>query len=214
MVLHRLRADPATAHIPVVMLSADASAASIRRLIDAGATGYLTKPLDLLELLAVLDTSTRGAPGNADPAATETSSPTGTVLYIEDDQQNTALVHRLLEQRPGLQLLVAQRGREGLRLAGERLPNLVLLDRRLPDMPGDDILAQLKGSAATADIPVIMLSGDSGTALAQSIDKGASDYLTKPFDTQHFLAVVDEQLSIPVDRGVHAAVSIDGVRSC
>jgi DNA-binding response OmpR family regulator len=77
-------------------------------------------------------------------------------------------------------------------LAQERLPDLVLLDRHLPDMLGDDILAQLKASADTAGIPVVLLSGDNETTLINHVEgHGANDFLTKPFDAQHFLAVID-----------------------
>jgi CheY-like chemotaxis protein len=55
-VLRRLRADSNTAHIPVVILSADARPALITRLLEEGARAFLTKPLDIKELLALLDT--------------------------------------------------------------------------------------------------------------------------------------------------------------
>lgn len=54
-VLTRLRAEPRTAATPVTILSADATAGTIRRLLDKGATGYLTKPLNLRDILALLD---------------------------------------------------------------------------------------------------------------------------------------------------------------
>jgi CheY-like chemotaxis protein len=55
-VFERLRADPTTATIPVVMVSADATAGSVRRMLARGARAYLTKPLDLSELSVLLDT--------------------------------------------------------------------------------------------------------------------------------------------------------------
>jgi CheY-like chemotaxis protein len=64
-VLRQLREDPATATTPVVIVSADATAGQIERLLAEGATGYLTKPLDLQELLAVFSSavnSTQAAP--------------------------------------------------------------------------------------------------------------------------------------------------------
>ncbi len=54
-VLQRLRDDPATATIPVIILSADATPGQIRHLLAAGATAYLTKPLDVRQLLRLLD---------------------------------------------------------------------------------------------------------------------------------------------------------------
>jgi CheY-like chemotaxis protein len=54
-VLEQLRSDPTTAHVPVIMLSADATARQSKRLLDAGADAYLTKPLDVRTLLTLLD---------------------------------------------------------------------------------------------------------------------------------------------------------------
>lgn len=54
-VLQRLRDDPATASIPVVIVSADATPGQIRRLLTAGAAAYLTKPIDVRDLLRILD---------------------------------------------------------------------------------------------------------------------------------------------------------------
>jgi CheY-like chemotaxis protein len=54
-VLQRLRDDPATASIPVIMVSADATPGQVQRLLAAGATAYLTKPIDVRDLLRILD---------------------------------------------------------------------------------------------------------------------------------------------------------------
>jgi CheY-like chemotaxis protein len=54
-VLQRLRDDPATASIPVVIVSADATPGQVQRLLSAGAAGYLTKPIEVRDLLRVLD---------------------------------------------------------------------------------------------------------------------------------------------------------------
>lgn len=68
VVLRELRDDPATASIPVVVISADATAGQIERLLAEGATAYLTKPLDVHELLAVLDRAIDAVPAPAGPA--------------------------------------------------------------------------------------------------------------------------------------------------
>jgi CheY-like chemotaxis protein len=62
-VLENLRSSPTTKQIPVVIVSADATAGHIRRLLEAGANEYLTKPLDLVRLLEVLDQYTRDEAG-------------------------------------------------------------------------------------------------------------------------------------------------------
>jgi CheY-like chemotaxis protein len=69
---------------------------------------------------------------------------------------------------------------------------LILLDLRLPDMSGEQVLQRLKDSPLTAAIPVVVISGDSGEKLVnQLLGLGASAFLGKPFDMRGLLAVVD-----------------------
>ena len=73
-VLLQLRSDRRTRHIPMVMISADATAGQIRRLLEAGATDYLTKPLDVERLLRILDESVQGSSKTAGLSTTQSSS--------------------------------------------------------------------------------------------------------------------------------------------
>lgn len=114
-----------------------------------------------------------------------------TVLYIEDNEDNVVLIQRLLRRRPHLDLVVARDGRDGLRQALAATPALVLLDRRLPDMPGDEVLTCLKAAAATTAIPVVMVSGDAAEHGARFLESGAADVFTKPFDIALLLAAID-----------------------
>jgi CheY-like chemotaxis protein len=118
---------------------------------------------------------------------------TNTVLYVEDNDDNVRLVERLLnKRRPDIVLIVATSGLDGVRLAQHATPNLILLDRRLPDMLGDDVLRQLKATTATATIPVVMLSGDSGAdRAAETLRLGAADFLSKPFELHQLLTIID-----------------------
>ena len=122
------------------------------------------------------------------------------VLYIEDNLSNLRLVERVLGRRPGVTLLSAMQGRVGLDLARDHRPELILLDRHLPDVPGDEVLRLLHGHPRTHDIPVVILSADASPGQAQRLlDAGAQAYLTKPLDVRRLLAVVDE--SVQRERG-------------
>ena len=70
----------------------------------------------------------------------------GVVLYIEDNFSNLRLVERLLERRPGIELLSAMQGNLGLEMAMSRRPDLILLDLHLPDIPGWEVLASLQAN--------------------------------------------------------------------
>ena len=118
------------------------------------------------------------------------------VLYIEDDLVNFTLVERILEFRPALKLLHAARGQTGIELAQIHRPRLILLDLNLPDMHGSEIIQQLQSDPATLEIPVVVLSADATPSqIERLLTAGARNYLTKPFDIDPFLAVVDDFVS-------------------
>lgn len=104
------------------------------------------------------------------------------VLAIDDSPD----VHRLLKARlrqEELELLAAESGEAGLKLAEERQPALILLDLNMPGMDGFEVLRTLKERTSTLNIPVIILSGaHSATDKVTAFDLGAVDYVTKPFD--------------------------------
>jgi CheY-like chemotaxis protein len=113
-----------------------------------------------------------------------------TVLYVEDNEDNIVLVQRILKLRPHISLLIATTGERGLQMARDWRPGLILLDRRLPDIRGEEVIGQLKASAITATIPVVVLSGDSAIA-ELVIELGADEFLPKPFDLKELLKTVD-----------------------
>jgi PAS domain S-box-containing protein len=117
-----------------------------------------------------------------------------TVLYIEDNPSNIKLVERLLAKRPEVALLAASDGVLGVELAVEHQPALVLLDLHLPDISGEEVLRRLRNNPRTANIRVVMVSADAtpGQIERQRL-AGADDYLTKPFEVEQFLAVIDGQ---------------------
>ncbi len=82
-------------------------------------------------------------------------------------------------------------------MARQHSPDLILLDLHLPDLPGWDVLSQLKANATTRDIPVVVISAD---ATKRQINRlmaaGAARYLTKPLDVTKFFRVLDETSDI------------------
>jgi CheY-like chemotaxis protein len=137
------------------------------------------------------------------PPAPEPPRPQRTVLYIEDNEANLRLVERLLEERPGIRLLSADRGRRGLELARQHRPDLILLDIHLPDMEGTDLLHVIRADPGLGRTPVIVLSAENEPQLpAQMLAAGAQAYLGKPLDFAEFFAAIDGAL-----RGSEASAS-------
>lgn len=107
------------------------------------------------------------------------------VLVIEDDPQLRRFLKRSLEDQH-YKVFIAEKGADGLRLAFDHRPHLVLLDLLLPDMDGGRVLDQLR---AVSRVPVIVLSANG--AVQDKIDlleRGANDFMTKPFDMGELLA--------------------------
>jgi PAS domain S-box-containing protein len=116
-----------------------------------------------------------------------------TLLYIEDNLSNLTLIEQMLEERPEIELLPAIKGKLGLELAQQYSPDLILLDLHLPDLPGWEVLAQLKVQPETRGIPVIVISADATKAqINRLMQAGAATYLTKPLDVNQFFRVIDE----------------------
>jgi signal transduction histidine kinase/ActR/RegA family two-component response regulator len=118
-----------------------------------------------------------------------------TVLYVEDMVENLLLIEQILKQRPSAVLVPAMHAVGALDLARECHPDLILLDLRLPDMPGEEVLRSLRADPATRDIPVVILSADTNQRrIDQVIADGATAYLTKPISIRSLLEVVDRAL--------------------
>lgn len=109
------------------------------------------------------------------------------ILLVEDNAMNLDMLKRRLERR-GFEVLVAQDGVEGVRVATESLPRLVLMDISLPVMDGWEATRRLKADPRTAAIPILVLTAH---ALSTDRDKcfaaGADDYDTKPVDFKRLL---------------------------
>jgi CheY-like chemotaxis protein len=118
-----------------------------------------------------------------------------TLLYVEDNLANLTLVEAILMSRPGWRIIPALQGQLGVELAREHLPDVVLLDLHLPDIPGVEVLRRLRADPRTAAIPVVVVSADATVVSLERLRQaGADAYLTKPLDVDEFLTVVQRHL--------------------
>ncbi len=123
-----------------------------------------------------------------------------TILVVEDEQDVVDLLRYNLN-RAGFKVLIALDGIEGLRLAREQRPDVVLLDLMLPGMTGEKICRALKDDPETAGIPVIMLTAKHETEQrVQGLELGVDDYVTKPFSPKELVLRVQAVL-----RRLHAS---------
>jgi len=136
--LQELRENPATEDIPVFVITV---VENEKKAVALGATGFHAKPIERGWLLNQL--------------LTATSRELGKILIVDDDEISRYLVKGLLANR-GYRLLEAPGGNEGLRMARESRPNLIVLDLHMPDLDGFAVLDTLKRDVGTKDIPVVI----------------------------------------------------------
>ncbi|MGA2446424.1 MAG: response regulator [Opitutaceae bacterium] len=115
-------------------------------------------------------------------------APKGRVLVIDDDEAVHVVLTNMLT-REGYSTRNAHDGKEGLRIAREYRPDIVILDILMPGMDGWSVLSQLKAMPGFADIPIILLTMLENKEMGFAL--GAADYLTKPIDAQKLLPVLE-----------------------
>ena len=103
----------------------------------------------------------------------------GMVLVVDDEPMNLDMINRVLSDEFGV--VTAESGESALELAAENLPDVIVLDIRIPEMDGYETCRKLKRSPITRNIPVIFLTGMLEDAdKAHGLALGAVDYITKP----------------------------------
>ncbi|MBT3756128.1 MAG: sigma-54-dependent Fis family transcriptional regulator, partial [Candidatus Cloacimonetes bacterium] len=114
-------------------------------------------------------------------------------ILIVDDNKNMQIILQNLLVDEGYNVISTTNGRDGLKAVTEESPDLVLLDIRLPEMNGIDILQQI--TKLEKEIPVIMITayGDVETAV-ETMKLGAFDYITKPFVNEELKLVIRKAL--------------------
>jgi PAS domain S-box-containing protein len=174
-VLEQLKADPVTADVPVVILSI---VGEQERGLALGAAEYLPKPLEEQRLEKVI---------------AEVLGRAGRVLIADDDADIVRLLQRNL-QRHGFETLTATDGLAALAQArSEPSPDLILLDLRMPQLDGYQVLERLRSDAATHSIPVLIITAatpDQEAKRQRAMELGAAQFVSKPVDVEDLVATI------------------------
>ena len=117
------------------------------------------------------------------------------ILVIEDNEKNRKLVRDVLTFK-GYTIIEAETGEEGVRLAKERQPRLVLMDIQLPGINGIEALRQLRADDTTRSIPVVAVTASAMDRDRQTIMAAGFDaYQSKPLNVKEFMAAVEAILA-------------------
>jgi two-component system cell cycle response regulator DivK len=116
------------------------------------------------------------------------------ILIIEDNEKNRKLVRDVLDVK-GYRTIESDNAEEGVKLAAEKLPALILMDIQLPGMDGITAMKQLKADPSTKAIPIIAITASAMTNNRQAmLAEGFDGYQTKPISLKEFLGEVERVL--------------------
>ena len=139
---------------------------------------------------APADSSAAAPTGSSAPAVLPPTIAGAHVLVVDDDGTNRTFARALLE-REGCRVSEAEDGIAALEMLAKSAYSLMILDLEMPRLGGWDVLARVRGSVATAGVPIIVFTSSSDpNADTQLMDQGADDYLRKPIEPSRFLARV------------------------
>jgi two-component system phosphate regulon response regulator PhoB len=117
-----------------------------------------------------------------------------TILIVEDTPETLELLRRIIE-KGGYKTLLATDGEKGVQYALKYNPDLIVLDRLLPKLPGLQVCKRLRQIEAARNIPIIFLSVlDSENDIVDGLKAGGDDYITKPFSPDELLARIERVL--------------------
>ena len=176
-VLEQLKEDSTTSEIPVIIVSVVPDAET--RGLALGAAGYIGKPFEERQVLSLVQ-EVLSSVGNGDNALLNH------VLVVDDDRHIVNWLKEALSNN-GFVVKGAYNGHEALALAREDSPDLILLDLKMPDMDGYEVIRNLRNEHTTRSIPVIVITGSSFDDDYDHVEvfrMGVEHMLTKPFTVE------------------------------
>jgi adenylate cyclase len=117
------------------------------------------------------------------------------ILAVDDTPENLRLLEALLTPR-GYELVTASSGPQALALIATEKPDLLLVDIVMPEMNGYEVTKRVRADAASRHLPIIMITATGGADLVRSLEAGADDFVSKPFDQYELLARVKSLLRV------------------
>ncbi len=112
-------------------------------------------------------------------------------ILMADDEKNILTFSGDILRQEGYEVIIAQDGISAFEKALKEKPDLIILDRNMPGMTGDEVCQKIRATNDLKNIPIIFLSGqDSKSQIIQGYSEGANEYLTKPFNVNELVETV------------------------
>ena len=210
-VCRRIKADPVTAHIPVVMVTALDQPSDRVAGLEAGADDFLTKPVQdmalfarvrsLVRLKVMMDElrnrkTTGTSLGWEDDEAVvfDTTVPTdGTILIVDEQERVMERIAKALDGVGELSFMAG--GDDAAERAREKNFDLIIVSLTMRDTDGLRVCSKLRSFEETRHVPILVMVDDGNTKLlVRALEMGVNDYVVRPVDKMEFLARVKTQL--------------------
>ena len=202
MVLDRLKQNPATKNIPVVVISAkeltpeekDLLAENIASHWQKGS--FSTRAL-LNALITTIETPREPETAGVIDALQRIDSGADKIIIIDDDPNDMRMIKRILESQRRFEIVEAAGGLSGLALIRAEAPDLIILDLSMPDMDGFEVMETIKSEPQLRRIPIIVISGlDLSKEQRKQLDREATSFLKKGEITlEKLVSQVDQKLA-------------------
>ncbi len=213
-VARRLRADPECRRIPVVAVTALAMVGDRERLLASGFNGYISKPIDPQTFTTRVQSFLESAGSAGVPIARAVVAPPAprasdfsrskraVLLFVDNTAVNIELARSLLEPQ-GYEILTAASATEGLALARQSKPDLIVSDVHMPRHDGYDFQNMVQADPELARIPFVFLSSSvwSICEKEKALSRGAVKFISRPIEGAALVAELEACLPLTVEAG-------------
>ncbi len=195
-VLDKIRLNPATQNLPVIIVTAKDITREDRKRLRGNIASVIAKsdtsiPFLNTEIERIIN-EIKSSNDNSNHNKTNTKP---LILIVEDNKDNMTIFKAIL--RDDYSIIEAYDGEEGLRMAKERIPDLIVLDIGLPKLDGFKVVGKVRKHKKTRNIPVIAVTANVMIGDREKILKaGCDDYLAKPIDPEKFKELLSTYLSV------------------
>jgi CheY-like chemotaxis protein/HPt (histidine-containing phosphotransfer) domain-containing protein len=206
----KIKADPQSPDVPLVMLTSAARRGDARRIHEAGFAAYLTKPVKQSQLLDCLRTVTGKSEGpnwaHSEAIVTRHSIAEDRkrrlrILLAEDNIMNQKVALHILKAKLGYRADAVADGREAIESLSRQNYDLVLMDCQMPVMDGYQATHAIRdpnSSVLNHNIPIIAMTANAMKGDREKcLEAGMNDYITKPINIQKLTDTIEQHLSVP-----------------